>query len=249
MSTTDPQDCAMRDTASAYLLRALPDDELYTFEVHLAGCPLCRRDIDELSSAVDMLGTAVPMVAAPPELGERIKGIVRAEAVLLSAAGSEADRAPRLAPRAKARSSRWSGLRPRIAVAGVLLVGVVCGLVIGSSLLGSTTPGTRVISANVLQPNVAHDARATLRITGNSGTLSLSNFPSPPAGRVYEVWLQGAGRPRPTDALFSVNSNGSGTVAVPGSLRGVREILVTAEPLGGSPAPTRSPILSASTHA
>ena len=50
---------------------------------------------------------------------------------------------------------------------------------------------------------------------------------------------------------FEVSHRGgnipSGTVAVPGSLRGVREILVTAEPLGGSPVPTRSPIIAAST--
>ncbi|MDQ6803600.1 MAG: anti-sigma factor, partial [Actinomycetota bacterium] len=89
-----------------------------------------------------------------------------------------------------------------------------------------------------------------LNITGQHGTLRVSNFPSPPAGRVYEVWELGAGKaPRPTDALFSVNSNGSGTVAVPGSLHGVREVLVTAEPLGGSQVPTRSPIVEASTAA
>jgi hypothetical protein len=95
---------------------------------------------------------------------------------------------------------------------------------------------------------VAQNARAALDVTGQHGTLSVSHFPAPPAGRVYEVWELGSGgAPRPTDALFSVNSRGNGTVAVPGSLHGVREILVTAEPLGGSQAPTRKPIIAAST--
>lgn len=255
MSLVGPNDCEKRDTASAYLLRALPESELYAFEVHLAVCDVCRQDVDELASAVDVLGTLVPQVAAPPALGERIKSIVRAEAELLHAAGPQADqplpapRPPVREPRWRARESRWLSLRPRIAMAAGVAFALLFGLAIGASLLGSATPATRAINAEILQPGVAQDARATLHITGESGTLSLANFPSPPTGRVYEVWLEGAGlHPRPTDALFSVNSRGSGTVAVPGSLRGVREILVTAEPLGGSPVPTRSPIISASTE-
>ncbi len=249
MSTMGPTECEHRDTVSAYLLGALTADDLYPFEVHLAGCELCQRDVHELSSAADILGTAVPTVAAPRELGDRIKNIVRAEAELLHAAGPEADR-PAPAPQVRAPRRRWVSLRPRFALAGTLAVGVLGGLAIGASLLGGTTaPRTRAISADILQPGVAHDASATLRVTGESGTLNVSDFPPPPSGRVYEVWLVGAGgsAPHPTDALFSVNSSGSGTVAVPGSLHGVREILVTAEPLGGSLVPTRSPIISAET--
>jgi hypothetical protein len=246
VSAMGPSECDQRDTVSTYLLGALPAYEAYTFEQHLAGCAECRGDMHELSSAVDVLGCDVPAVAAPLELGDRIKGIVRAEAELLRAAGPEADR-PVKAPRRRARVPRLS-LRPRFAVAGTLAFGVICGLVIGASLVGTTTTRTRAISAEILQPGVPQDASATLHISGQSGTLSFANFPSPPAGRVYEVWLEGAGRsPRPTDALFSVNSSGDGTVAVPGSLRGVRQILVTAEPLGGSTVPSRSPIISAST--
>ena len=247
MSFSGPQYCAKRDTAGAYVLGALAKDEAYAYELHLAGCPMCQRDIHELSAAADALGTAVPTVAAPPELGERIRSIVRAEAELLQAAGPAADR-----PVQKSRvRDLWGGRRlllPRIAVAATLAVGLVVGLVIGSTSLGGSTPSTRAISAQVLQPGVARGASATLHVTGESGTLSVSHFPSPPAGRVYEVWLLKSGHaPRPTDALFSVNRQGNGTVAVPGSLHGVREILVTAEPLGGSQVPTRSPILEART--
>lgn len=247
MSVSGPRYCGKGDTAGAYLLGALPEDEAYSFELHLAGCAQCQRDVHQLAAAADALGTAVPTVAAPPDLGDRVRAIVRAEAELLQAAGPEADRpvqSSRL--RALRRDGRWT--RPGFAVAGTLAVGLVCGLVVGSTLLGGSTPRTRTISAQVLQPGVARGARATLEITGTNGTLSVSHFPNPPSGRVYEVWELGSGRaPRPTNALFSVNSEGSGTVAVPGSLRGVREVLVTAEPLGGSQVPTRSPIVEAST--
>jgi hypothetical protein len=168
--------------------------------------------------------------------------MVRAEAELLQAAGPEADR-----PAAKTR--RWQYLfRPRFAVAGTLAVGVLCGLVVGGSLLGGGTPRTRAISAQVFQPGAAHDVSATLDVTGDHGTLTVSHFPSPPAGKVYEVWRVVGKRYVPTDSLFSVNKQGSGTAPVP-SLRGVHEILVTAEPLGGSLAPTSKPVIAASTQA
>jgi hypothetical protein len=252
MSVSGPRYCGNSDTAGAYVLGALPDDEAYEFELHLAACARCQRDIHHLASAVDVLGTAVPIVPAPPALGARIRAIVHAEAELLQAAGPAADR-----PETKQRE-RWRWLRPRLAAGGNLATGLAAGLVVGALAVGlvvgvlalrSSSTSTRTISAQVLQPGVAHDASATLDITGEHGTLSVSHFPAPPAGRVYEVWELGSGKaPRPTDALFSVNSQGRGTVAVPGSLRGVREVLVTAEPLGGSQAPTRSPIIAANTQ-
>lgn len=69
-------------------------------------------------------------------------------------------------------------------------------------------------------------------------------MPEPPIGEVYEVWLERTGKPaQPTDALFTVTSSGDGAVEVPGALRSVREVMVTAEPLGGSSAPTSAAVL------
>jgi anti-sigma-K factor RskA len=237
MSVSGPKYCGNADTVGAYVLGALPEDEAYTFELHLAGCARCQRDVHQLSSAADALASAVPMVEAPPELGGRIKAIVRSEAELLRAAGPAADQA-------RVRR-RW---RPRFAVGATLAAGLACGLVVGVTLLGSGTPGTKVIGAQVFQPGAARDVSATLDVTGDHGTLSVSHFPSPPAGQVYEVWRVVGKRYVPTDALFSVNTQGSGTVAVPGSLHGVHEILVTAEPLGGTQVPTTKPIIAASTE-
>jgi anti-sigma-K factor RskA len=244
VSVSGPKYCGNADTAGTYVLGALPEDEAYAFELHLSGCARCQRDIHQLSSAADALGSAVPMMAAPPELGDRIRSIVRAEAELLQAAGPAADR-----PEAKARAGRFS-LRPRFAVASTLAAGALCGLAVGAIVLGGGggTPRTRTISAQVFQPGVARDVSATLDVTGDHGTLNVSHFPAPPAGKVYEVWRVVGKRYVPTDALFSVNTQGNGTTPVPGSLRGVHEILVTAEPLGGSLAPTSKPIIAADTE-
>jgi len=59
------------------------------------------------------------------------------------------------------------------------------------------------------------------------------------------VWIVRAGTPQPTDALFTVSASGQATVGVPGSVSGVKEILVSSEPRGGSSSPTRAPVIVA----
>jgi hypothetical protein len=60
------------------------------------------------------------------------------------------------------------------------------------------------------------------------------------------VWLvHGKQAPQPTNALFDVNADGSTAVDVPGSLKGVDQVLVTPEPKGGSTVPTHTPVIAA----
>ena len=61
------------------------------------------------------------------------------------------------------------------------------------------------------------------------------------------MWLdRGGTAPEPTAALFSTRSDGSASVDVPGSLDGVRAVMVTDEPAGGSEKPTGEVLLTAS---
>ena len=79
------------------------------------------------------------------------------------------------------------------------------------------------------------------------GRLVASDLPAPPNGRVYQVWLDKGGKaPEPTNALFSTRRDGSASVDVPGSLEGVRAVMVTDEPVGGSTKPTGRLLLTAS---
>jgi hypothetical protein len=55
----------------------------------------------------------------------------------------------------------------------------------------------------------------------------------------------GAKAPTNTRALFSVGRTGEVDVGVPGELKGVKQVLVTQEPAGGSPAPTQTPFIVA----
>ncbi|MBA3809789.1 MAG: anti-sigma factor, partial [Solirubrobacterales bacterium] len=101
---------------------------------------------------------------------------------------------------------------------------------------------TRTIRAQVLAPH----AFASLRVSGGHAELNVQGLPQTPADRVYEVWIKRAGAPQPTNALFTVTAAGRATVGVPGDVAGVRQVLVTSEPLGGSRVPTRAPVIVAS---
>src|SRR5262249_34441869 len=182
----------------------------------------------------DTLAATVPTARAPAALRERILAAVHAEAGLLQAAGHEADQPARPAGRRRARRS--AAVRASVALA----VGAAAATVIALSVRSSTRE--RVSTGQVAAS--APGARATVRQLGTRAELVVSGMPQPPPGRIYEVWLRRAtGSPQPTDALFGVTSRGSGAASVPGIGRGVREVLVTSEPLGGSAQPTSAPVI------
>ncbi len=216
-------DCA------AYVLGALDADEAAEMRVHLESCGACRAEAARLGVVSEALRRAVPAREAPPELRGRI----------FDALGAESPRTP-------ARRPLWPRFRPVAAFGAALALGA--GLLVGALVIASPSPSTRTVTATVAPASAwrsDHAPTATLRTTGNSGVLVMRGLPAPPRGRIYEVWVERAGTPRPTDALFDASSAGTATVAVPGSLRGATAVLVTAERLGGARAPTMSPLIAA----
>lgn len=210
-----------RDGA-AYALRALEDREAESLREHLHDCPHCRAELAEFRPVVDLLAASSPAVAAPSPLRDRVLAVVHSEAELLNAAGQSADRPP-------ARPVRWR-LRPVAAMAAAVAMGV--GIVVGVALeTGSGSTALHQTRATVASSR----GSAVLRQSGGRSELSVSELAPPPQGRIYQVWLQRAGRStHATDALFTVDNTGHATVDVPGSLRGVQRVMVTAEPMGGS---------------
>lgn len=239
--------CEHHDTVAAYLLGALSGGERREFEAHLAGCAPCREDVAELRLVSDALLVAAQPAQPPAELRERLMETVRAEAEVLSAAGPMAD-----APKPARRRRRLAlGIQRPLALAGAAaaVVGVALGFGLGSATNGGgthTVVQVRTVQAAVSGP-AAPRGTATIVERGGVATLQVRGLPLPPAGKVYEVWLvrRGAAAPAPTDALFSVSHGGSGRVALP-SVQDVTTVLVTAEPDGGSRAPTSRPFISAS---
>jgi anti-sigma-K factor RskA len=223
--------------AAPYVLGALTEPEHEAFARHIESCAVCREEVAALQVVASALPAAAPQLSAPPELKRRVMSSVRADARRRQA--QESARTPR--PGAERRGASrpgalaWLRWRPNLAAAALAAAVIALALVALSSG-GGAGAGTRVIRAQVLVPR----ASASLSVSDGRAQLSIVGMPQSAPGRVYEVWLKrsASGRALPTDALFTVAADGAASVGVPGSVGGVREVMVTSEPLGGSRVPT-----------
>jgi hypothetical protein len=227
--TSGERDCGA--DAAAYVLGALEPSQAEAFRRHLSGCAVCQDEVAAFGLVADALHLVAPRLRAPRGLRGRVMRAVRAEP--RSAAKQAGSRsAARLTPGLR-RTGSALGLA--LALAAALVVGAV-------ALLSHGPPGPKVIRASV----IGSPGSAEVRLAGGRSELIVRGFPPPPSGDVYEVWLKRPGRaPSPTRMLFSVTSSGAGDVGIVGNLHGVRQVLVTPEPAGGSLVPTHAPVIVA----
>jgi len=125
-----------------------------------------------------------------------------------------------------------------VLAASLLALGIGAGaLLVGSGEAPSRTTACATAPAG---------ATCQMRVSGDSAKLVVAGLRPPPEGRIYQVWLDrdNGTAPQPTEALFSVRK-GRASVDVPGDLTGVKRVLVTDEPPGGSEVPTRRPVIAA----
>jgi hypothetical protein len=243
-----------RDECGAYVLGALEEHEAAALREHLDSCVVCRDDVDRLASVAEVLGLGVPAIAAPPELRSRVMEAVRAEAALFEHAAPVSSRRPSpgtfapLADRLRGRAGRALRgrglLRPLAGLAGAALA---LGIVLGALVIAPGGTATHLVSATVAPASRWHATRAPialLRESGTQGELDLTDLPPAPSGKIYEVWIRRGGRARAAGVLFDATSAGGAVVAVP-DLRGASAVMVTAERLGGAPAPTSAPLIVA----
>ena len=209
------------EDAAAYVLGALDPEEADAFRRHIAGCPECREEVAAFEQVTEALPQTDARYDVPRDLRRRVMREVRAS----PKPGVRKRPVPAWLPRA---SLAWGGA----------LAAVIVAVIVAVALSSGGTSGTRVIQASV--------GSAQLRVAGGHGDLIVHRLPRPPAGRIYEMWVQrGNSQPVPTGTLFSTTSRGGASVGVPGSLHGVSAVMVTQEPAGGSPAPTSAPVIVA----
>jgi anti-sigma-K factor RskA len=218
--------------AAPYVLGALTEVEHEAFAQHLVSCAVCREEVAALQTVAASLPAAVPQLEAPAELKKRVMAAVQDDAQR-----ARASQTSEVRERTLTTSRRW---RPALVPAAIALASTIALAIVLASGSGSGA-GSHLIRAQVS----AHGASASVLLSGGHAQLTLTHMPPSGPGRVYEVWIERTGAPAPTDTLFTVTSGGSATVGVPGNLVGVKEVLVTSEPLGGSLAPTTTPVVLA----
>jgi anti-sigma-K factor RskA len=215
--------------AAAYVLGALDPAEAQAFERHLKECAVCRDEVTALQQAAHALPMAAPQHQASERLRRRVLGAVSEDARPVT------PRRPRRRPDIGGRPRVWF-------VAALAGVGAAIGLAVIAGLDFSTSAGVRVIQARV----TGVSGSASVRLSDSHSELIVRDLSPPPSGDIYELWLKRPHRaPAPTSVLFSVTSGGTAEVGLPPRLHGVRELMVTPEPMGGSPFPTHSPVIVA----
>lgn len=225
---SETRDCG--GDVAAYVLGALEPEEAEAFREHLESCVVCRDELVAFQEVVDLLPIGVPQHEAPTGLRQRVLEAAQREPKPSSA--GEPERHTR---------SLWGRLpvaRPALALASVV---AVIAIAVAGVVIGTSGTSTHVYAAQVTGPG-----KAQLAVSGNHAELIVRHFSPPPAGEIYEVWLGRPGRaPAPTRALFSVTASGDADVEVPGSLKGVKIVMVTPEPAGGTSRPTHPPVIRA----
>jgi anti-sigma-K factor RskA len=214
-----------RDEIAAYLLGALEPEEAASLERHLAtGCVDCRAELRWLEPAVQLLPESVERLEPPRELRARILAEAQAEA-------------GRPAPK-PARRPFLSDRRP---LAGLAALALVAAAVAGYAIRGGGSSGGQ--ATTVVAVGKAPGMTARMVRKGDAAILHLANVDRLPPGKVLEAWVRREGEVEPVRGLFVPDREGRATAMI-ADMRGVDAVMVTAEPRGGSRAPTSPPMVT-----
>jgi hypothetical protein len=225
----------------AHVLDSLEVDAADQLREHLAGCPDCRAEAAELSSAVAAMADQVTPVPPPSDLRRRVLAAVHAER---GAPTVPATSHPRGSP------SSWLG------VAAALLLAVGAGswglaehLAKAAPAQGALpiTPVEQLIASGraqvvPLSPVPGYSGRAALVTAGSRGAyLLLSGVPKLSGERSYTLWFLQPGQPH-SSPLAVVEVTGPGAYRLPEGPEGYGAAAVTREPLR-SDRSARGPVL------
>jgi anti-sigma-K factor RskA len=224
----------------AYVADALPPQEELLFERHLEECSLCAAEVRELRETTARLALAAAQ-QPPPGLRQQV----------LAEIGSVRQQAPPVVSLPAQRRARGTRLLRVAAVVVALAIIAALGTVIIRQqdridrLQASNTQVTEVITAPDAQMAVARTGGASGLVVysraRNAAVFSSSGLTDLPSDKVYQLWAIGPSGAT-SEGLLEF-SNGRTEPAVAQSLAGAESLGVTAEPAGGSAAPTSDPVL------
>ena len=231
----------------SYALDALPDPERAEFERHLQHCPSCDAEVRSLRETAARMAMA-QAVQPPPGMEQRV----------LAAAYRTRQLPPLPADRHHRRRAQVSelfagqpGRVPRRVAAFAAAASVAAAVALGITQLSTQhqLESTRASEAVISRVVTAPDARIETTRTRAGGSVTVvasaalreavvtaAGMGSPPAGRVYQVWVMSPSGAR-SAGLMAGPSTLLASAVVPGDRIGI-----TVEPAGGSSRPTITPV-------
>lgn len=232
--------CADFDELSgAYVLDALSSEERQAADEHLAHCPRCTQQIQELRAVVDLLPLSVPQVAPSPDLKQKVLSAIQSDTVRPAQSTRHIPPlqpvpSPQTLP-VRRQTARRSWLMPLIAAAAIFLLLLSGGLAAWNVSLHqqiATLQANAITSTTYTIKGTSGTSQATGQVIYlpklNMTVLVVHNLPRLQGTEVYQGWLiQGK---QPTSIGLLNVQNGTATLDYPGSIQGYDAAAISREP-------------------
>ncbi len=214
--------------SGAYAVDAVDDIERASFERHLASCPTCRAEVASLREASALLADAAT-TTPPPELRDAVlSGITRVRPLPPVTVGGPVHR------------RKWF---PALVAAVVLALVGVGGAVWqpwrddASQTLSATDQVLQDPEAQQVSQTLPNGATATVVRSPKEhrAVLVTEDLPEPPAGKVYQLWLQTPSEDMVPAGLMPA---GGSSALLDGNADDAIGVGLSLEPAGGSEQPT-----------
>jgi hypothetical protein len=246
------RDDAFSESIATYALGALPATEAAAVAAHLVSCSACRAEYDDLRGIASLVGFAAE--STPSELDELTSARMKSR-VMASVRADAAARTPE--PAVATRPARpWFAYG--LAAAAVLLA--VFSSFDDAGMRARVADQTQTIAtlqsqnanvtalerrlALVVAPGSKRFAVPSGEVIESGGhiLIALSGFPAAPSGKVYQAWTLSRGAKAVAPSVtFTTDASGHALVELPESAANLVAVAVSAEPPGGSKAPTSKP--------
>ncbi|SDK83760.1 Anti-sigma-K factor RskA [Lentzea albidocapillata subsp. violacea] len=223
----------------AHALGALLDAERAEFEAHLDRCRGCADEAAELRETAARLGNAVDHVQ-PNSLRPQVLAAIRhvrqvppaSENVAVFSRRQGFRRAAALISAACVAAAAVAGVHGALTTSTLTPMAVSARTHVGDLL---AAPDLRLVSAE------GQAGTAAISPSRNEMLFLADGLRTLPRDRVYQLWLVDGQGPR---SAGTMRPAGDVTSLLVSGINGIGEAVLTVEPIGGSPSPTGSPVLT-----
>jgi anti-sigma-K factor RskA len=215
--------------SGAYAIDALDDLERAKFERHLSECVDCQEEVASLREAAALLGDTVSTTPPPSLRDSVLAGITTVRPL-----------PPETPPVPEAKPGRASRRFRVLVAAAAAVVAVGGGVAVVQPWADDPSATERVLEAPDAQSwtkEFPDGSRATVTRSEelNQAVIETEDMAAPPAGSVYELWLQRDGEMVPAGFMPDSPDN---QVLLSGDAATADGAGITIEPEGGSPEPS-----------
>jgi hypothetical protein len=250
------RDDAFSESIATYALGALPAKEAAEVAAHIVTCAACRAEYEDLRGVASSVGLSAE--STPSELDElsaarmksRVMSAVRTDALTQGNAIAPPSRD------ATRRANPWFAY----GLAAAAVVFAVFSSIDDAGLRSRVADQSQTIATLQSQNADATALERRLALAAAPGSkrfpvangeviesnghilIALSGFPSAPSGKVYQAWTLARGAKAVAPSVtFTIDATGHALVELPESAANLVAVAVSAEPPGGSKAPTSKP--------